>query len=1643
MANENEIVISAKLDIAELEKQLKQFSSKFRDTLESNLSGDKGVSASDLLNQKSIDKATNALKAHRAALIDAGLTHKEADSATRKYATALDKLQASLDTANRVQRVNGGLNEREISRLRLNRAAVDDLTAALTKLGTAHAKSNVEIKRGEAFMESFGFRVGILGFGFGILGGHLQRFSQLMLQGVQSGAKLIEPLERIQNLLFQDPEIGPGQAGGILGELNRLADFPGSTLETTAKTFRSLQTLGLEVADTLKLLEGLTKATARSGIGAEGLDRIAAQLRDFMSTGALKQQEVRSIISAGGKDVANIFATQFGGTNAETLNKIGPEKVIRVLIDELAKLPTPLETVTDKLNKMQNAVTRLALAIAPLIKPGLDGLLKILHSLIPVVTSLSEKFQQMPQGIQDLITTLLVLTPTLAAVTAGIFTLISALAILIAASKQVRDVFRDTRGILFGTEETAGKLTGTFRAAGTEVTLFGTIAARAGGKIKAAFIPVIAVFTTLIASLKRVSAASGNTVGFATGIGAGSRFFEDLSKLAFFAKGTFAAGLTAITTSLGGILRILPRILGLTGPVGLLINTLLALITNAGHARDVVKDAFTGLGESISNLIEKLNKLVNTDLVKTIGSVITALTNLIGGVLGAALASVITQLTVIVDLLADIVGFIESPSWANFATILEGLIEAIIGGAAVLGALIAAAILDAIAEALKGTRLGALLGTDELTNVAAGIREGVKNAFNKQPIDAATDSVDTLTNAFEQFNDELDETDKLLDNLEKGVNKLTASFGKMLTDLTNKQLRFQLSLQAQQAERDFDRFAAQDPDAALAQLNSFLSGQASTARQGVRAAGGAQLKNVSQDLDRVLKRLSGPGISKDSVLGAFLGTDFTDAMNRFVDALRQINNLAKSGDVSLESYKNAIVAIEGTGKVLQDSLLGANFDSGVVTPRGKISGDRGKAQSKILDRILTDTLGTVGKLQDAIKEQAEEEQNIDNNIIRQKQEKLQLIEDLIKAINAETTAQTVRLQIQEKENALALEEERVQNLIGRGEVADLTKINSLREEIVKLRTQEATIANIHKAKLEQLRIENQKDLETEQNKLKATQDRIKALKELSKIQEDQFRNSLDNLRTFISESKQGFTDLATAPGLGDFIKKAETNIRTLVNFENLLSTEVRDTGQRLTAADFRNIMPVTADTQVAALRDNIAGRDLNHLKATMDVLINASAELDAKLNDANEKQLALEKSGDNTSKEYLKQVETVNELTAEGLSYARLIAFVNALLKQRTKTLDDETTAQIRTVELARNEAQWRQEILELQLETIQLQAQQAAQQARQGDLGLGGMLGGIVSRRTQSNKAEIDLIKQKYVLLKSELEIRRLNLLAQMKLSKATQSEIDAMNALFATRKKILEENEQLETTITTNVDKLDTFTRKLYDIADAFNQVFSAARDARQAMSDFFSQAASGEFVLDALYKGLTEGISATDLVATAFTTMAAVISEAFIRSIRDGEDFLEVLSGLIGGILIKIGEMLIQMAAAAVVAAFLDGLFFGGGVFAGLAAAAAVAPWAALAAGIGAGLIAAGVAMGGAGRSTSRENTTVGADKATGAQRNTFEPNKDPRFVFQKTMLATIQLEIKTDDSQIIKAVINGVNQNGRLTRLIGNRKLEFTV
>lgn len=1698
--NDNIIVIGATFDLAQLDQEMKKFIKRFRGALETSLrdlrgdldkwvnlrkvkvplvidldqakkdlrslqtyinentlkiktevvpvrttpAGTTGTSTAPTLNQTDIDRATKALEAHRAELRANGLTTKEIEKETGRYATALHRIQESLNAANRAQAVNGSLSDKEINRLQKRRKEVDDLTHSITKMGVETAKANVEIRRGESFMESFGFRVGILGFGFGILGGHLQRFSQFVVQGVQSGAKLIEPLERIRNLLFQDPSIPNGEREGILAELNRLADFPGSSLETTAKTFRSLQTLGLATADTLRLLEGLTKATARSGIGAEGLDRVAAQLRDFASTGELREQEVRSIISAGGKDVADIFTTKFGGTTAAALNKAGPKAVLQGLIEGLAKLPTPLETITDKLNKIQNAITRIALALAPIVGPGLDKIVNTLKILQPILEDIAKSFSKLPPNIQAVISNLLVLLPLLATLTAGIFTIISALGIGIAAFKQVGDAVRDTRGILLGTEKTAGALTGTVRAAGAELTILGAV----GTKLTSIFKPITLVFSNLVTELRLVALLAKNpnilalTRGGTTPIIGTAAGLAGLQKILALLKGGGLVALTTFMTSLGGLIKFLPRLLGLTGPIGIIVNLIIGLITNAGKARSALVDAFSALGASLTKFAEQFKEVTGRDVwedikagIKIVLSGINTLVSIIGGSLLSVITTIVVSLRQIVDFFTSIVALIKDPSWENLGDVFRKFFIASFGWLASIGKLISSVILESIADAFEEFAL-TKGWAEPLRNAAKNLRESISviTTDSKNDINTVTESVDKLATSIK-------DVDAEVRDLIESFNDLALARAKQDTASSRALERFQSEQRKRAAEYELDRRIRENPAAAIPTIRPTLEGISQEAQQNTRNQTSDAIKQRYNEIVLVLTALNQELAKADRGL-RITGIKAKPEFIELRKTLSDISLFVHAGQTDLAEFTELFTKVQDGYKIIEKVLMTIE----------------GEPARKAFVKAVNDVVVSVKNAREELAKSADEQQ-------RYKEQTEQAIQDKEREAKALAKQNKALEDNFDKKKRVAEIDRQIQDLEIQQSTAPLQTALKLRAQINKLTEERNKLESEYNSAI---RVEADQNAEIQQKQAEILENRAKATESvLATIQlqidkNKQLRASLDSA---LSEADKLFdrlldidaqrAALGLAPGTtqltGAIGTRADLQIAPLQQQTAELAGVA---GFGLTDAIEGRFTQFIADlTKGIALSQEFKNVLLGIGSAAEEQLLgitNKIIEADkaverARLNLAQTKEGTKERTDAQQALQF--QLDNQSKLNAQATIYFNRLKSVNVILDSNAKLVAEQLRKRRELNQATLVTLQQVEQELQLNLELIQAEL---ANVNRKG--GVTATPGQIIQAENDLIQRQIDLLEKRFQIRAAEIEAEKLD--AERKLNEGIfkskeeyDAEIARLNELLRLLRLIKEEQQkglENEKDPTSGIGGAGTFAKGLDKYFDSITASINKATTALQA---WFDKLVSGRQFVDA-FIGLLDGtISKTHAfeiaVATAVAALGSAFSQALVATLTGGESFIKAFTRFLGQILISIGTLLIQVGTAALIAALLSKFFpFLAPILnpRGVGEGAAVAAIA-----VGAGMVALGALMGGSGNSgsTASTNTANNADRSTGAQRNTFEPNKDPRFVFQKTMLAQINLEIKTDDSQIIKAVINGVNQNGRLTRLIGNRKLEFTV
>lgn len=1599
------------------------------------------------LNESNLDDTSLKVDKLKNSLRNLGIAESDIQGETGKFEAKIRSIRNVLDDiANKqaaYQKVTGTpytLTDADILRLAKAEEQYKKLDHSVDNFNKTAAKSSSVVRDNARFFQSFAFQVGLLGFSFLAIGRRLQQASQQMFQLIDVMAQATEPIQRVKNLLTQD-EPDASKRSFISDELQRLADIPGANLESVADGFRKLNSIGLETADTLKLLEGLIKTTGRSGVGAQGVALLAQQFRQFASSGQFRQQDIKAISEQGGKDISDIINKAYGSLDPKAIAAGGPDRFFATMIAGLEKVPAPLATLTDKLNIIKNSLIRIADSLSIILIPGLEKTASLLKNDIePIFRKIDEYFKSLSPNAQNFFGGLLSSIPAVLGGLGILLSILGTLAVGIASVLKISEGWTAALGLIARTTGIAVE----------EISL-GAVA------------------------LEGISSAAVGAVGVLSKLGAGiSYIIQEIGLIIISGGGVVeiikdlvSAGIVGGLSSVGeGFLSIVGAIKlfsGATG-IGLVITLILSLITNAGHARDVVMSALGNVYDAFRRLFTSLYELAQGSLGKALILLLSTLGDLLGGVLADALATAINALANIVNLLNDALNIISNPSWAGFGNILNGLYKITIGWATDLGKLLAASFIDAIGSAL--IEVGIFTGIGKrLQDQAEALR------FSLNPVATGTaeikDNVVKTGDAVVSLNSDFRETNKLISDISKVTDELANKFAKIRTDLSLNQIKFTTSEAISSAQTEFEKLIKSDPRAAQAQVEQFGLQQQAQGLIAIRAESATEIKTIANDLTRAFNNLN--SLPTDGILKLLDVNKLSDLR----EALRSVVTVAQTGSTALSDYSQKVELIQSTTDALVQQLAGQNVSADVSAGLTNLKAALTDVQS-VAERLAT----TIGKRSSA--EQDSMQQRI--KLIRQYKREIELA---ILQLGALDKIAPLKKDLEDLNTQFSTLQDQYDSAIGRQDLAGAEVINArilaLKEKIADKELEIAKAGILEKNLIEQRKLELDRELKTLQNKNQTTLEYRNLLKKISEEQEQAFQSSLDNVSQFVSKIKELQTvspevlGLLTMVGIspggpnGEFLPDAQVNaIKQEALKEALRNYATRVGGLAKQAAqspvntvnnieDLSTLVGATSGTPSDILKNSSLFTEVARRVATEILydteLIQNALDGNAKAITKIEKEISASGISDN-EKARLEAtrdglLQTRKQLTAQGQAVSDAQAILNKTIETRGNILDQELINQQKSLNLEIQKLNIRQQLLDLQSKYQQLLSTNRAAN-NEPLIGTGvDLIAKNAADQAEGYRIQREAIKVNTDLQVKELEVKKLAVALEMRKAGYTEDQIKATQDLIDKQIELVKKiGDQSITGVNSDeqANKLGKISGAIQVLTDHYNNLYSAARQARQSMMDFFNNLTSGEYVLDAFQKLLDGTGSKMQFFSELLNFAVGSALKAF------GNTLISVLEGggakfseFLGTMLMQLGEALIQMSLAAVAAAFIHGVLHGG-FFAGLAEAAATVPGAAIGVATGAGLIIAGQLLGGKGTyspsGTASTNASNSANTATGASgQATYDPTKDPKTMYQKALMARILIDIRHDDGIIVKKVIKAVNDNGRLANLIGNNRLGF--
>lgn len=237
---------------------------------------------------------------------------------------------------------------------------------------------------------------------------------------------------------------------------------------------------------------------------------------------------------------------------------------------------------------------------------------------------------------------------------------------------------------------------------------------------------------------------------------------------------------------------------------------------------------------------------------------------------------------------------------------------------------------------------------------------------------------------------------------------------------------------------------------------------------------------------------------------------------------------------------------------------------------------------------------------------------------------------------------------------------------------------------------------------------------------------------------------------------------------------------------------------------------------------------------------------------------------------------------------------------------------------------------------------------------------------------------------------------------------------------------------------------------INERLKELTNTAQGAGQAILDMWNTLASGKEIVD-LFGDLITGASfkLEDLGQTfknvaefAITAFGQALGQAITDTLLNGGNFLKNLKKFFGEILITMGQQLISLGAIATAIGLLALIPF----FSYLDPDHKALVFGPIAIATGIAAVLAGKALGGGSASaeTSNTNASNSANSSAGnSNQAEYDPEKDKLMIYQKALKQEIFLFVKSDDSHIVKAVVNGINRSPRLNNLMGTRSAGFAL
>lgn len=269
-------------------------------------------------------------------------------------------------------------------------------------------------------------------------------------------------------------------AANEIDELRKISNNPGLTFDNLLKGSIKLQSVGFSAEDARRSLEVFGNALALAGGNAQDLDGVNLALTQIVSKGNVFAEEINQIAERV-PQVRKAMISAFGTARTEDIQKLNlaSEDFIKIITEELAKLPKAPETLANSFKNLRQNVEQAAVRIGGAIEESFN---------------VSGKIARFAEFIEDTARAFSELNPALqkgilysAGFLAALGPIAKATSFVIDATKLYSTALTQLQVIALKTQVNVAKLAASYAAAVGPIGVALTAIAAVGGVVFAAY----------------------------------------------------------------------------------------------------------------------------------------------------------------------------------------------------------------------------------------------------------------------------------------------------------------------------------------------------------------------------------------------------------------------------------------------------------------------------------------------------------------------------------------------------------------------------------------------------------------------------------------------------------------------------------------------------------------------------------------------------------------------------------------------------------------------------------------------------------------------------------------------------------------------------------------------------------------------------------------------------------------------------------------------------------------------------------------------------------------------------------------------------------------------------------------------------